>query len=231
MKRSSSQSLAAGFLSAFMCISGPGAGLAHMPGGMGSAPPQTASPSAAQRNLAIGPAFDGLLRHDGQVFDRRQLAGKPTLIFFGYVSCSTVCPVALNTITLAVEELERQYGRDAVPNILFLTTLPEQEGTDQVADFIQHFDPRIVALAAQKTAFGRDPATLKRVRQVEALLTQFRIVRDDHHAPFAYLMGADGRFVGRPLNTQNAPEEMARAIAGLLRLSPRQNAAPAPSGN
>lgn len=184
--------------------------------------------SPAQRSLMIGPAFDGLLRHDGSVFNRRDFAGKPTLIFFGYVSCSSVCPIALNGITLAMEELEKQYGRDAVPNILFITTLPEQEGTDQVADFIQHFDPRIIGLAAQKSAFAGDPATLARIRQIETLLDNFRIVREDHHSPFAYLMDAGGRFVGRPLNTQNSPEDLARMIANILHLSPRSSNSPAP---
>jgi cytochrome oxidase Cu insertion factor (SCO1/SenC/PrrC family) len=194
-----------------------------LPGGVRAQTP-------AQQTLSMSSSFDGLLRHDGTVFNRRQLAGKPTLLFFGFVSCGTICPTALNTITLAAEELEKRYGKDAVPNLLFVTTLPGHEGADQIAAFLKNFDSRFIGLAAQKgiEALSGDRAALAKVQQIESVLEQFRAVRLDHHSPFAYVMGADGRFIGKPLNTQDSLESFVRSIAATLKLDTDLAAKPSP---
>ena len=186
------------------------------------------SQTPAQQHLRMDSGFNGLLRHDGTVFNTSQLAGKPTLLFFGFTSCGTICPTALNALTLAAEELERRHGKDAVPNLLLVTTAPEHEGTDHIAGYLKHFHPGFIGLAAQKDAFSSDPQVVAKVQQIERLLEKFRVVRDSHHSPFAYLMGGDMRFLGRPLNTQDSPESLASTIAALLDLKTDVAARPQP---
>lgn len=178
--------------------------------------PQT----AAQQNLIIGKGFDGLVRHDGTVFNHRQLAGKPTLLFFGFVSCGSICPTALQTITLAAEDLAKKYGADKVPNLVFVTTRPTHEGADQLAGFLKNFHPGFIGLGAQKgiESLMGDPVALSKVQQIEMLIERFRVVRGDHHSPFAYLMDADLRFIGKPLNTQANPEQLAAEMSKILNL-------------
>lgn len=195
-----------------------------------SLPYPAAAHSPAQRTLSLDSGFDGLIRHDGSAFDRRQLAGRPTLIFFGFTSCGTICPTALNAITIAAEELEKQYGAASVPNLLFVTTLPTHEGADQLKGYLKHFHPGLIGLGAQQgiEALTGDAAALARVRQVERLIERFRSVRNDHHSPFAYLMDGQGRFVGTPLNTQDDPLILAQSIARTLGLNTDLAARPAP---
>lgn len=181
-----------------------------------------------QQTLRIDRGFDGLLRHDGTVFNASQLAGKPTLVFFGFTSCSTICPVALNTMTLAAEELERRYGKPAVPNLILVTTAPEHEGTDQLKAYLANFHPGFVGLAAQKGAFSSAPDVQGRVQQIESVLNTFGAERVGHHSPFAYLMNGQGRFIGKPLRTQDTPERLAEEIAALLDLKTDLAATPSP---
>lgn len=212
--------MAVALMAAFVAAA-PLAAFAHHP-----APAQT----PAQRMLTLDSGFDGLIRHDGSLFDRRQLNGRPSLLFFGFTSCGTICPTALNTITIAAEELEKLYGRENVPNLLFITTLPSHEGADQLKGYLRHFHPGLIGLGAQQgiEALTGDANALARVRQVERLIERFRSVRNDHHSPFAYLMDGQGRFVGVPLNTQDDPLKLARDIAAILRLKTDMAAHPLP---
>lgn len=183
-------------------------------------PPALAQMTQAQRDIRMDNHFDGLLRHDGKLFHQRDLAGKPTLIFFGFTSCGSVCPMGLNTITLTAEELARRHGSAAVPNLLFVTTLPTHEGAEMLAGYLRHFHPDFIGLTAQKgiEALQGDPAALRKVQQIENVLDRFRVVRAGHHSPFAYLMDGQGHFLGKPLNTQDGPDKLAAEIAALLNL-------------
>lgn len=191
---------------------------------------QAQRPTAAQSGLALDKGFDGLWRQDGTPFDHRQLAGKPTLVFFGFVSCGSVCPTALQSMTVTAEDIAAKYGKENVPNLLFVTTLPEHEGAQQIQAFLKNFHPSLIGLSAQKAgeAFLGDSAALQKVQQIEKLLERFRIVRDGHHSPFAYLVGPDLKFIGKPLNTQDGPDRMAAEIIRLLGLDKKAGLNPAP---
>ncbi|MCD8498298.1 MAG: SCO family protein [Alphaproteobacteria bacterium] len=187
--------------------------------------PQT----TAQQTLSLGSKLDGLMRHDGTVFNQNQLVGKPTLVFFGFISCGSICPTALNTITLAAEELERRYGKDKVPHLLFMTTQPTHEGADQIASFLQHFHPDFIGISAQKgiEALLGDRTALARVQQIDGVLSQFRAMNADHHSPFAYLMDSQGRFI-RLLNTQDDYSIFVRQITDALKLDQTMAVHPLP---
>jgi protein SCO1/2 len=66
--------------------------------GPGSALVPVASPGPA-------PALADLVSPDGSAFDLADLAGRPTLLFFGYTHCPDVCPLTIGEI-LGVFELE-----------------------------------------------------------------------------------------------------------------------------
>src|SRR5690606_25579706 len=106
------------------------------------------------------------------------------------------------------------------------------EGADQLKAYLKtrNAHPDFIALAAQQgiEALLNDPQALAKVQQIETLLDRFGAVRGGHHSPFAYLMGADGRFVGMPLNTQDGPEALVQAIAKTLGLKTAFAATPSP---
>jgi protein SCO1/2 len=45
----------------------------------------------------------------GQPFDRRQLRGRPALMFFGFTHCTDVCPATIQVL----QQVHRNLGRDA----------------------------------------------------------------------------------------------------------------------
>ncbi len=77
----------------------------------------------------------------GHAFDRADLQGHVTLMYFGYTRCSDECPD-----TLAM--LARMQHRIAlVPlQVLFVTIDPRHDTPPVLAKFLRRFDPRFVGL-------------------------------------------------------------------------------------
>ncbi|WP_327679284.1 SCO family protein [Kitasatospora sp. NBC_00458] len=66
----------------------------------------------------------------GQPYDlRKQTAGKPTLLFFGYTSCPDVCPTTMGDIGVAMKALPAEERQKV--NVVFVSTDPQRD-TPQV---------------------------------------------------------------------------------------------------
>ena len=84
-----------------------------------------------------------LIRHDGQPFDSRTLAGRPHAIFFGYTSCPNVCPTTL----LDIGNLLARLGADADRlTVLFVSVDPEHDTAEHLRSYLAAFDHRIIGL-------------------------------------------------------------------------------------
>src|SRR5690606_18377518 len=63
---------------------------------------------------------------NGKEYDfRKETAGKPTLIYFGYTHCPDVCPLTMNNIAVAKKQLSKEQ-QDQL-RIVFVTTDPERD--------------------------------------------------------------------------------------------------------
>ena len=81
---------------------------------------------------AIGP-FE-LTDHEGQPFGNAQLAGIPTLLFFGYTHCPDVCPTTLALLT--------QLARDKpLPQLklVFVTVDPKRDDQLTLKRYVEAF--------------------------------------------------------------------------------------------
>lgn len=203
----------------------PGSAAAHSGHHPPAANPPQEKRNMDRRSLKIDSRFDGLMRHDGGVFDHHSIHGKPTLIFFGFISCSTICPIALDTLGETAKILETQYGKDAVPHMLFITTQPESEGFEAVRERLEDIQSRFIGIAAGSNAdiLTNSSEVADNIRKMKVIHGDFRAVRDEHHSPYSYLMGADGRFLELLNTTSQTPEVLADQIArrlGLQKISP-----------
>ena len=87
----------------------------------------------------------------GRAFTRRDLAGAPTLVFFGFTHCPDVCPTTL--LKLA------QVRRRAAPaglRVLFVSVDPQRDTPAALATYVHAFDPRFEGLTG-------DPQTIARL--------------------------------------------------------------------
>lgn len=84
-----------------------------------------------------------LTSHKGGKFTRQNILGRPTLIFFGFLSCPDVCPTTLNDISGWLEAL----GSDADRmNTIYVSVDPARDTPQLMADYLSSFDKRIIGL-------------------------------------------------------------------------------------
>lgn len=82
--------------------------------------------------------------------------GKPSLMFFGFLSCPEICPTTLAEISRWLNDL----GADADRlNVLFVTVVPKRDIPGEFAAYLSSFDPHIrgpSGTAAQLRAMSRN---------------------------------------------------------------------------
>jgi len=138
---------------------------------------------------AIGGPFE-LVSGSGETVSDETLAGKPTVMFFGFTYCPDVCPTTLYELQGWMEAL----GPDADKlNYAFVTVDPERDTPEVMRDYVWAFDKRILPLTGSR-------------EQIDAVIKAYRVYAkkvplDDgdytmDHSAAVYLMNADNKFVG-----------------------------------
>ena len=131
-----------------------------------------------------------LLDQNEKVFDSSTI-NKHKLIYFGYTYCPDVCPFdILKLDRLFTENIE--INQSIVP--IFITVDPKRDSTDEIRDFLQNFNNKIVGLTGSSN-------------QIDAILKQYRIYRkfsedpdssDDYlinHTSLFYLVDENDKYV------------------------------------
>ncbi|MBS0579684.1 MAG: SCO family protein [Proteobacteria bacterium] len=83
----------------------------------------------------------------GRPFSRAELAGTPTLVFFGFTHCPDVCPTTLL-------KLARLRKEAALPKlrVLFVSIDPQRDTPQAVALYVHAFDPQFEGLTGEAAA-------------------------------------------------------------------------------
>jgi len=106
------------------------------------APPPAPTIISSSDKAAITEPFE-LTSHKEKPFTQLNILGKPTLIFFGFLSCPDVCPTTLNDITGWLEAL----GSDANRlNTVYISVDPARDTPQLMSDYLSSFDRRIVGV-------------------------------------------------------------------------------------
>lgn len=157
--------------------------------------------------IEVGGPFE-LTAHTGETVTETSFGEKLRLIFFGFTFCPDVCPTALNTVALALDELGTQ--AEAVQP-LFITVDPARDTPEVLADYVTVFHPGILGLV------GTDEQTAQVAKAYRAYYAKVEPKDGDpedylmDHSAMLYLMGPNGRLL--TLFSHNAsPEEIAAGI-------------------
>ena len=130
-----------------------------------------------------------LTTHKGKPLTDADLRGRPFLVFFGFTHCPDVCPTTLADLTRRYEAL----GTDADKlTTLLITVDPERDTQEILAQYMEAFDPRFIALrgtVAETKAFASSyKAFFQKVPLDGGGYTM-------DHSSIIYLMDRNGRFV------------------------------------
>jgi protein SCO1/2 len=138
----------------------------------------------------IGGPFT-LIDHNGHRRTDADFRGKLLLIYFGFTSCSDICPTDLQAIAGAVDKLGPM-GDVVQP--LFITVNPELDTPEQLKSYVALFHPRMIGLTGDR-------------RQIRDVTQAYKVyfakttpaVRNDpnfDHGALIYMVDDGGRYVG-----------------------------------
>jgi len=163
-----------------------------------------------QGEAAIGGPFE-LVDQDGRTVRERDFAGKLMLVYFGFISCPDICPTALQTVAIALDELGDAVA-DVVP--ILITVDPERDNPAAMKEYVQSFHERMVGLTGSSEQIAQ-AARAYRVYYQKVKLKDSSLDYAVDHSGFLYLMGRDGKYLAH-FRHNVTPEEIVRRIRGKL---------------
>jgi protein SCO1/2 len=159
---------------------------------------------------AVGGPFQ-LVNQDGQTVDQTMLAGKWSLVFFGFTYCPDFCPTTLT----ALEATKQQLGDRAKDvQIVFVSVDPERDTPQALKDYLssEGFPRGVIGLTGTpeqvKAAADAYRAYYQKVGEGEGYTM--------NHSLTVYLMGPDGKFrtaIAHDLGPQRAAQVIERTMA------------------
>lgn len=146
-------------LSVLACLAFAGAVLPACASG-DDGPLSTGKLTGVVRDPAVKVADVTLPALDGTPQSLRADPGGLRLVYFGYTSCPDVCPTTMSDIKVALTDLPEDQARRV--SVTMVTVDPERDTPEVLADYLDHFFDRFVALRtddpdelrAAATAFG-----------------------------------------------------------------------------
>jgi protein SCO1/2 len=179
--------------------------------GSGGAPAGSPTPPPLSTYLYPGTGTApplALADQDGTAFDAADLAGGPTLVFFGYTHCPDVCPATIGIVS----EVIAGYG--TALRAVFVTVDPERDTVAWLHDYVRYLPAGFRALTGSP-AEVRATADAWGVRYAR-VETGTPGAYSMSHTAEVYLVDGTGRLRAHfPFGT-GAPEmlEVVRAVAG-----------------
>jgi cytochrome oxidase Cu insertion factor (SCO1/SenC/PrrC family) len=158
----------------------------------------------------IGGSFT-LVDQAGRTVTDEDFRGRYMLIYFGYTFCPDVCPLALQSMSTALDMLGQK--ADAVVP-LFITIDPERDTVPVLADYSQHFHPSLRALtgtAEQVRGAARAYRVYYKKAEDGGTFTDYLM----DHTSLVYLMGPDGEYLAH-FTHGTTVEEIARRLSEIL---------------
>lgn len=93
-------------------------------------------------------AFE-LLDHNGKPFTRAQLAGRWTLIFFGFTHCPDICPTTL--VELAELKAQLADTEAETTQMIMISVDPARDTPERLAEYVPYFHPKLLGVTGDFT--------------------------------------------------------------------------------
>lgn len=101
------------------------------------------------RVASILPASDlaefSLLDQDGNAFGLENFAGNWSLLFFGFTNCPDICPITLQVLVNARQQMAAA-GHDELPAIVLVSVDPERDTPEIMRQYVANFGAETTGL-------------------------------------------------------------------------------------
>ncbi len=158
----------------------------------------------------IGGPFT-LTDQDGTARSEADLAGRYSLVYFGYTFCPDVCPTSLSTMTQGLDILAAQApDQAAAVQPVFVTVDAERDTVEVLKAYASHFHPRLMALTGtpEEVAAAAKAYRIYYQKVEEPGASDYLM----DHSSIIYLMGPDGAYLTHFTHAASA-EDIAKGLA------------------
>ncbi len=109
-----------------------------------------------------------LTDQSGAPFDSARLLDRWTLVFFGFTSCSDICPLSVAELGRTLNELSAEQA--AQLQVLFVTVDPDRDNPEVLSNYLDSFHEGIVGLTGN-------------MREIESFAAELFVVIDSSPQP------------------------------------------------
>ena len=148
-----------------------------------------ATADAAPTGPNIGGPFT-LVDQNGATVTERDLLGHYSIVYFGYTFCPDVCPLGLNHITEALEQLGPRADKTSP---FFITVDPARDTQAGLKEFAEHFHPRLRYLTGTEEQIQQAATAYKVYRRLDKRTPEDTEYLVDHTS-LIYVIGPDGKY-------------------------------------
>jgi len=168
-------------------------------------------PSTVQTSgeALVGGPFE-MINQKGETVTEADFRGRHMLIFFGFTYCPDICPLTLEIIGAAMDELGPLSER---VQPVFVSVDPERDTPEILADYLSYFGDNIVGLTGTPDQVSQMLSTYRVYAAKTGDITSQDYLMD--HSTIVYLMGPDGRFMTH-FSQITSPQDLAERIRGIL---------------
>lgn len=167
-----------------------------------------------------------LTDHRGGTVTDAWFAGHWTFLFFGFTSCSDVCPATLAQLAVLKKVISRNHPDVSMPRYVFVSVDPERDTRTRLKTYLANFDPSFVGMSG-------DPAQIEALeRPMGAFHRKGKPAASGYysvsHSAEIFLLDPSARVYARfipPLKPAVVADQL-RAIVTLYAHNTRPDAAP-----
>ena len=87
----------------------------------------------------------------GREFTRASLHGRHRLLFFGFTYCPDICPLTLQVLATAVDEIAAR-APELVPEVVFVSVDPNRDTPARIRDYLRNFDAQFIGVVGPEAA-------------------------------------------------------------------------------
>ncbi|MGC3003241.1 SCO family protein [Streptomyces sp. G35A] len=152
---------------------------------------------------------------NGEKYDfRKETAGKPTLIYFGYTHCPDVCPLTMNNIAVAKKQLPQDQQDEL--RIVFVTTDPERDTSAALGTWLKGIDSQVVGLTGDFATIQAGARTLGISIDPPRKDDKGKVVSDHGTQVIAFSPKTDGGYVlyGEDATVDDYTQDLPKIIKG-----------------
>ncbi len=161
--------------------------------------------------VSIGGPY-ALVDQNGRAVTDKDYRGKLQLVYFGFTSCPDICPTALQTVAIALDEMGAAAAKDVVP--ILITVDPERDTPPVMKEYVQAFHESMIGLTGTPEQIAA-AAKAYRVYYQKVKLPNSSLDYSMDHSGFLYLMSRDGKYLAH-FRHNATPEDIVKRVKAAL---------------